>query len=359
MKPKPILTIVAAIFFCCLAACCIIGAGYFIYTYKQNAAAPPTPVAPQTNNNPPIATVLPPTETSGAACPNLTDAIVQSAQGSVYGPDLGSFDSSSLIDSQTLVTYQVSGDQISNPSFEKVSKKFLNLQKDNASQRAAWNLFADLIPRQDRTMVSQFMVFTDGPSNILAAVEQTQDDPSKWIVEVDEADLQDKNALVFTLVHEYAHLLTLNADQVPPDLDVFNNPDNIKLYNKKAAACPTYFPGEGCSYQASYINVFYNRFWKSIDKEWQKIDNLSDAQDQNPYYDKLYAFYQKYQDQFVDDYAVTNPSEDMAETFAYFVLAPKPNGQSIRDQKILFFYEYPELVQLRSQILSNVCALKQ
>ncbi len=81
--------------------------------------------------------------------------------------------------------------------------------------------------------------------------------------------------------------------------------------------------------------------------------------DPTEYDNMLYAFYQKYSDQFVDDYATTDPSEDMAETFAYFVYSPKPAGDTIRDQKILFFYDYPELIQARDQILNNTCAAMQ
>ena len=46
----------------------------------------------------------------------------------------------------------------------------------------------------------------------------------------------------------------------------------------------------------------------------------------------------------------------VAETFAYFVYSPKPTGNTIKDQKILFFYNYPEFVQARDQILNNTCA---
>jgi hypothetical protein len=48
--------------------------------------------------------------------------------------------------------------------------------------------------------------------------------------------------------------------------------------------------------------------------------------------------------------------EDIAESWAFFVLSPKPELKSIADEKILFFYEYPELVELRTQILNNICA---
>lgn len=356
MKTRTIIIVFGMLLFCCIVICCVGAAAYSYLTINNKILIPPTYIPPQTNVETPA--IIPPTETPVTACPNLMTDIVRASQGSVYGPGADSGGTSSKnADWQTLVTYQVDGNQISDPSYERVSKNLAGLQQDTTSQQAAWNLFIGLIPPEDRQMISKYQVFTDGPNNILAAVEQTPNDPAKWMIEVDEADLQSKKELVFTLVHEYAHLLTLNADQVPPDIAVFNNPDDQNLYDQKDAACPTYFPGEGCSKPNSYINTFYDRFWVNIVDEWKKIDALSTADDQNPYYDKLYAFYQAHQDQFVDDYAATNTSEDMAETFAYFVLSPKPAGDSIRDQKILFFYDYPELIQLRSQILINLCTL--
>ena len=66
-------------------------------------------------------------------------------------------------------------------------------------------------------------------------------------------------------------------------------------------------------------------------------------------------FYKTYEDQFVSDYAPTSPMEDIAESWAFFVLSPKPELSSIANEKILFFYEYPELVELRTKILKQIC----
>ena len=156
----------------------------------------------------------------------------------------------------------------------------------------------------------------------------------------------------FTLIHEYGHLLTLGPDQVPPSLAVFNNPEDNDIYLKELSACPDYFPGEGCANPDSYINAFYNQFWADIHEEWQQI-NLEE--DPDLLQQGLDDFYAKYQDQFVTDYAATNPEEDMAESWSFFVLGPKPAGDTIAEQKTLFFYNYPELVELRSAILNNLC----
>jgi hypothetical protein len=295
-------------------------------------------------------------ETPGAVCAVTTTDIVQSAQGDVYDME----DASNYVAPETyyLTVYSVQDDTIKDPTFESVPNDLKGEQKDLALQNEAWKLFTDLIPSQDRQMVTKYNVFTDGYSNTLAAVDQTKDDPSQWALEIDVADLQDKDLLIFTMIHEYAHVLTLNASQVTPDQEIVNDPLNLSLQESKAAACQNYFAGTGCSYKDSYINNFYNRFWVDVDDEWRKVDALQyGTEDLTLYYDTLYNFYKTHQDQFVDDYATTHPTEDIAESFAYFVFSPKPKGNSIKEQKIVFFYEYPELVELRANILGNLCAL--
>jgi hypothetical protein len=69
----------------------------------------------------------------------------------------------------------------------------------------------------------------------------------------------------------------------------------------------------------------------------------------------LHNFYKTYSDQFVTEYAATSPEEDIAEAWAFFILSPKPEQDSIANEKVLFFYEYPELVQLRQEILTPLC----
>ncbi|MBK9051223.1 MAG: hypothetical protein IPL78_09985 [Chloroflexi bacterium] len=57
------------------------------------------------------------------------------------------------------------------------------------------------------------------------------------------------------------------------------------------------------------------------------------------------------------DYAATNPAEDIAETFMAFVLEPKPNGDTIAEEKVLFFYQYPELVAItRRDCWPHLCS---
>jgi hypothetical protein len=256
------------------------------------------------------------------------------------------------LDDTYLVTYSVHGDSISNPSYESVSSDLQDEQDDTASQESVWDYFTSMIPADERTFITEFSITTDGKDNTLAAVTQTQSDPNDWALEIDILDINDTYNLTFTLIHEFGHLLTLNAEQVPPSIKVFNNPENEDILESEINACPQYFPGEGCSKANSYINAWYNRFWVDIYDEWDEINYIDDD---DAYYEALDNFYYQYEDQFLTDYAVTTPEEDIADSWAFFVLSPKPDGDTIAEEKILFFYEYPELVQLRETILNNIC----
>jgi hypothetical protein len=209
-----------------------------------------------------------------------------------------------------------------------------------------------MIPADQRTQVKHFEIMTDGPGGVLSAVEQTGDDPTSWELEIDIADTYDAKNLAFTLLHEFGHLLTLGPAQVPPDLQVFNDPKSKRTRDRAAADCSSYFPGEGCSLPASYVNTFYGSFWKPLYNEWNAIDQIDDYDRREA---KLRAFYRRYRDQFVDSYAVTSPVEDIAESWAFFVLSPRPDIATVRDRKLEFFYSYPELVKLREQILDGLC----
>jgi hypothetical protein len=292
---------------------------------------------------------------TSTSCPNIMADIIQSVKGNVYEVVDPSYVEPEMHD---LVKYSVNGDEIINPVFDTVPNDLKDEQQNSALQKEAWQIFTALIPAKDRQVVSQYIVFTDGYEDTLAMVDLT-DDFTQWIVEVDIADLEDKEQFMFTLIHEYAHLLTLNAIQVTADQEVLNDllnaSSDLALLESKTAACPNYFTGGGCSLPNSYINSFYHRFWVDINTEWEKIDALQYADDLNPYYAGLYNFYLTHQDQFVDDYSTTHPTEDIAESFAYFVFSPRPAGNSIKDQKISFFYEYPELIELRRNILNSVC----
>lgn len=304
---------------------------------------------------PPTAQAAPvtaePQQAPEPACPATTSAILAAATG--FEEDDSTKEPTEEPQEQYLVTYLISGDEISQPYFEDIPQELAAYQEDEAAHCQIWNFFTGLIPYEERAALAEFSIVTDGQDNLLATVSQTYNDPERWALEVDILDSGDKRNLTYTLIHEYAHLLTLGPSQVTPSLPIFENPDNEDIYYQEASACPYYFPGEGCAQPDAYLNQFFNRFWADMHAEWQDVNLI---EDDDAYYEALDEFYYKYEDHFVTHYAATSPEEDIAESFAFFVLSPRPAGDTIAEEKMLFFYEYPELARVREQIIANICA---
>ncbi len=317
--------------------------------FRQFTLSPTPSAVPAT---PSAATIACPDGDCITACVAQLSAITQSGAASPGGSksvrrDFGGEEG------YVLASYNISGDQIQNLDTSIAIPKNLKVyQEDISSQKRIWNYFAAIIPLEQRSFLDQYDVFTDGRDNILASVSQSETDMGRWVLTVDIMDAANPQDLTYTLLHEFGHLLTLNPSQVKPSVRVFNNPNSEKVYQQEADACTTYFPDDGCSAPDSYINKFFERFWVDIYAEWYKIDSI---QEQSRYEAALEKFYNKHKDQFVTDYAPTDPAEDIAETFSFFIIQPNPTGDSIADQKVNFLYNFPELVQLRSQIGQRLC----
>lgn len=196
------------------------------------------------------------------------------------------------------------------------------------SARRIWERFAELIPADQRQMVTGFELNSSEFGG--GYVYPDTDDPTKWTLGIGEGLGQD---LDYVLIHEFAHLLTLQAKEVPPDLS-------------GEASCQTYHTGEGCALSGSTMAEFVARFWPQ-----DQLDMLAELYETEDY-DGLDTFYQQHADEFVTDYAASNPAEDLAETFAIFVTQDRPTGSTVADQKIELLWADPTMVDLRTQIRS-------
>jgi len=251
-------------------------------------------------------------------------------------------------DEQELIRYTLDGEYLLEGEFTEVDDQFTELRDDFETHEYIWDMFRYLIPAEVRKMVSGFIIFTDGYDETLAQVEPDDNDIHKWLLGVDSMDTQNSSALRNTLLHEFAHLLTLGQHQMDMDEDVLYADENDEIHQISKNACDNYFvDGMGCTKEDSYLNHFYHAFWADIIDDWQVRGVLDDE-------DEASLFYDDYEDHFVTDYAVTNPDEDIAETWMYFILSPRPEGEEIWEEKILFFHQYPEQVKLRAEILSRL-----
>ncbi len=191
-----------------------------------------------------------------------------------------------------------------------------------------WEAFARVAtPEFVSNVMIQYRVGDAPNSDTLAYVYQ-DDDPQYWILAANLATSDDPQQLVATLIHEYAHTLTLSTDELEP-----------------TAECDTLAVDEGCARDDSVLNEFAQEFWSGYGNSAPDPAN-TDA-------DAAYDFYLENEEDFVSDYAATNVVEDVAESFMTFVLEDEPTGDSIAALKLAFFWERPDLVEIRERIRSE------
>lgn len=174
-------------------------------------------------------------------------------------------------------------------------------------------------------VMTQYRVGDAPDSDTLAYVYQ-DDDPDYWILATNLATSENETDLIATLVHEYAHILTLDGVQM----------------NRDAASCETLDLSEGCALDDSYLWQFQAAFWAGYGDDAPTADN-ADA-------DLGYEFYLAHEDDFVSDYAATNVVEDIAECFMTWVVEDSPSGDSMVGAKLAFFEQFPELTAIRERI---------
>ncbi|MEP0807479.1 MAG: hypothetical protein HRF47_18535 [Chloroflexota bacterium] len=317
------------------------------------AATPLTPLAAENpaQTQPPKPAPTPITctdETCLDACLTRINETLATGQSDAIGGEYANKDANF-----DLVVYKVKDGELGNPTVLYVPSEYKPFQQNLETQKAIWNYTSSLLPPDQLKWISEFFIFTDGPDNTLAWVDNRDIlDRAHWQLGVDIVDAQNPIDLTYTLIHEFGHLLTLNTDQIPPS-------DSYSTWSQNPFNCPQFSLPEGCTSPDSYFNLFYQKFWADIFDDWlESVAEANVASDEE--FDKLVEdFYYRYEDQFVGEYAATNIREDMAESFMYFVLEASPSGNLVFEQKIRFFYEFPELVALRKQIIQNVCSYTQ
>ncbi|KGR77296.1 zinc-binding metallopeptidase [Ureibacillus sinduriensis] len=176
-----------------------------------------------------------------------------------------------------------------------------------------WNSFSWLIPEKYRKEINRFEVFESGDT--LAYISLRDKYGRFWTLGMNNEDIELASETLVTYLHEYAHFLSLNESQI----DYWTEIDGCTSLVLKDS---------GCFYEDAYLNAFYKRFWEP-------------------------GGHGKIEDFYVSRYAMSSPEEDFSESFAHFVLTETPSGKNVMEEKLLFFYEYEELVQLRTEILAR------
>ncbi|MEH3033092.1 MAG: hypothetical protein PGN07_03395 [Aeromicrobium erythreum] len=199
--------------------------------------------------------------------------------------------------------------------------------RPSRGDRALWRVLTQLLgTREAERRFTSFEVFDDDRNDTAASVWRS-DDPDRWHLNVNDAYTEDgRIELVRTLVHEYGHVLTLSGDQVP----------------EVSGRCPRITLSEGCGRKGSYVQAFYAAFWRDYGLGRDGVGSLSAKTSA--------ALYREDRSAFVSEYASTDLAEDVAESFADFVLKAPPRGRTVAADKVRFFADYPELVALRTRL---------
>ncbi|MCH8520122.1 MAG: hypothetical protein LAT82_05195 [Nanoarchaeota archaeon] len=206
-----------------------------------------------------------------------------------------------------------------------------------------WDEFSFLIPDSLRPDLRYFGIFTDGVDETLAYVSQRDyvENPHIWYLAVDYLDYtsQNKEEFYATLIHEFAHIFSLENSQ----LDYYYEYDCIYLT-----------VDDWCFYENSYLNLFYEEFWKKelYEFHFNLVQELGSEEEAG------YELYDSYPSYFVTQYAATNILEDFAESFMMYVLLSNNQIQNsprvVSTQKIIFFNNFDELKEMRIQIRDNL-----
>ncbi|MBE7652559.1 hypothetical protein J2Q11_04995 [Tenacibaculum finnmarkense genomovar finnmarkense] len=231
----------------------------------------------------------------------------------------------------------------------QINKGVLVINKSNKNDLANdyWKEFYRIFPKELTTKyIKRLVLMTDGEQEKVGALVSLNSRNDKWQLEIDVKDVnlktRDKKILyesVYTMVHEFGHLLTLNKTQIRP------------TNKRKQEEGELYLTHEGEAYRKSYINRFVNLFWKGkLLNRWDVIQRDYCYTEANCV-DKLFDLYQDNSSEFLTDYAVESPEEDIVESWTAFVLRPRiKKPRTIAHKKRNFFYQFPELVAYRKTI---------
>jgi len=220
-----------------------------------------------------------------------------------------------------------------------------NKPNDQVAQKY-WQNVNQLLPADSLAKyVSSLRLYTDGPEEDLAGMVQIDD--YFWQLDLDTTDVnfeRTDSAYVLeyhhTLIHEFGHLLSLNASQIEPTEDEYQ--DETKGY----------LTSEGYARPNSYLAKFVAQFWNgNLLFEWDEAVGTKSARKREK---RLFDYYFKYPERFASAYAAEAPEEDLAEAWTFFVLGHQPKGDTVKERKVRFFSGFPELVRLRNDIRARL-----
>ncbi len=229
----------------------------------------------------------------------------------------------------------------------------------NQVAKEIWKVFYNLFPKKEtQKYVKRLVLFTDGIDEKAGAVFPLKEGSNEeWQLMFDIKDVNFSSSSkevisqsIYTMIHEFGHLITLNSSQIIPNLG--------KKTQKKGEPYVTY---EGQSLENSYINRFVNLYWNgALLKEWDFIRKKYCVVEQETCIRKLSGFYDDNYNDFLTDYAAESPEEDIVESWTEFVLRDSKIRRPgmVAHKKVNFFYNFPKMLKYRRIIRKNLTKFK-
>ncbi len=181
---------------------------------------------------------------------------------------------------------------------------------------AIWAQATSIIPPVWLSRVRQFSLVDGQPAGTVAIVHQSGVDPDRWILTIDIQDADNERLMVETLVHELAHLITLDSAEATFDY-------------RQQGECEGVDIDLGCAHAGSLLARWAEAFWTDLPEP---------------------AVYDR--DEFVASYAATAAHEDLAETFLHWVIGSDMTGRPGVEAKFAFLDQQAELIGIREQLLA-------
>lgn len=149
-----------------------------------------------------------------------------------------------------------------------------------------------------------------------------------------------KESLHERLAHEIAHIVHFSANQTKR-YNCKDTDGSFYTFNELRLDCNTYSSyALGCLHENSYLHQFKVNFWDVYHTDHPGM--ISGWEDRERYLDN-------HPDEFVSYYAATELVEDFAESFMEFILFEGYDESTIAGQKVAFFEDFPELLELRDE----------
>jgi hypothetical protein len=213
--------------------------------------------------------------------------------------------------------------------------------------RELWRIFSGALPDKYLHQVATFEVRNEPTVKERAFVSRRRaaDSPQGWHLSVNLGSLSLLGAKAYSeafeiMIHEAAHIITLDKRQLD--------------YTKGKSMCLTYFIDrlQACSDSNSYLSDFAT-FWTPEHIRWFNKHELTSKIDDNQARLESRLYFEAHKNEFITRKATTYGTEDIAESMSYFLMYEAPKNETHpKSAKILIFYRYPELLDIRTEVQS-------